>query len=407
MTVKEYIDSHWDECIKENKEDIDTLIGLPYPYTVPAVGHFDEMYYWDTYFTNRGLGISNRWEIAKNNVDNMIYLVNEYGFMPNGNRTYYLNRSQPPFLSEMVRDVYEHYKDFSWLSNAYNALKTEYEFWMTKRNTKCGLCAYGTQIESDKIKITADDFQKRIGITVDEPDEIISMNCMAGVESGWDMNPRWDLRSYDFAHIELNSLLYLLENNMKYFASCLGNSDEKIQWQNRAKNRSELMRKYMKNEEGLFFDYDMKNNKLGQIFSIASYFPLYAKMANEEEARAAFENISRIDAPYGIVTCEKNDEKGTFQWDYPNGWACLQYIIVKGLLNYGYNEKAIEIATKFSGLIEKVFEETGNLWEKYNVVEGNVNVKNEYAKDGHKMPPMMGWSAGVYLELKEITKNYA
>ena len=227
------------------------------------------------------------------------------------------------------------------------------------------------------------------------------MNCMAGVESGWDMNPRWDFRSYDFVQIDLNSLLYLLENNMKYFASCLGNNDEILKWENRAKNRSELIRKYMKNDKGLFFDYDMKNNKLGQIFSVASYFPLFVKLANEEEARVAFENISRIDAPYGIVACEKNDEIGRYQWDHPNGWACLQYIIVKGLLNYGYDKKAKEIATKFTGLIEKVFEETGDLWEKYNVVEGNINVKREYSQ----MSPMMGWSAGVYLELKEIIKE--
>ena len=149
------------------------------------------------------------------------------------------------------------------------------------------------------------------------------------------------------------------------------------------------------------FDYNVKEDNLSPVFSVASYYPLFAGAANKQQAQAAVDNLYRIEAKYGVVTCEKGNNEGIYQWDYPNGWACLQYIIVKGLLNYGYNEKAKEIAIKFSGLIEKVFEETGNLWEKYNVVEGNIKVKNEYA-----MPPMMGWSAGIYLELKRIIQAY-
>ena len=103
---KEFILDNWDKVIRENKEDKDTLIGLPYPYTVPCIsGMFQEMYYWDTYFTNVGLILSGRIDQAKNNVDNMSYLISRYGFMPNGNRTRYLNNSQPPFLSMMVMEI--------------------------------------------------------------------------------------------------------------------------------------------------------------------------------------------------------------------------------------------------------------------------------------------------------------
>ena len=111
--IKKFINGNINLCIKENKEDTGTLIGLPHPYTVPSVGHFDELYYWDTYFFNKGLAICKCMDLARNNTDNMLYLVNKYSFMPNGNRTYYLSRSQPPFLSMMVYDVYEHYKDIS------------------------------------------------------------------------------------------------------------------------------------------------------------------------------------------------------------------------------------------------------------------------------------------------------
>lgn len=113
--TKSYIAARWADCVKRNTKDDGTLLGLPYPYTVPAVGHFDEMYYWDTYFTNVGLLISGLELQAKYNVDNMLYMVNRFGYMPNGNRTYYLGRSQPPFLSQMVREVYEKLGDKVWL----------------------------------------------------------------------------------------------------------------------------------------------------------------------------------------------------------------------------------------------------------------------------------------------------
>ena len=124
--VETYIKNNWDKCIRENKQDDGTLIGLPKPYIVPCIGGmFQEMYYWDTYFTNKGLALSGRWEQIKNNTDDMLYLVDRYGYMPNGNRTFYLTRSQPPYLSMMVRDVYDHFQDKSWLESAYKTLEKE------------------------------------------------------------------------------------------------------------------------------------------------------------------------------------------------------------------------------------------------------------------------------------------
>lgn len=140
--IKEYISSHWSECTRENMHDDGTLIGLPYPYCVPAAGHFDELYYWDTYFTNIGLILDGKAMLAKNNTDNMLYMVNKYGYYPNGNRTFFLDRSQPPFLSVMVRDIYKYYNDKVWLSSAYETLKKEYDFWNTKRILPTGLNFY-------------------------------------------------------------------------------------------------------------------------------------------------------------------------------------------------------------------------------------------------------------------------
>ena len=398
--VREYIESHWDECIKENREDVDTLIGLPYPYTVPAVGCFDAIYYWDTYFTNKGLEVSNRHMTAKNNTDDMLYLVNRFGFMPNGNRYYFLDGSQPPFLSEMVHDVYKHYKDKAWLVGAYDTLLKEYEFWMTKRITPIGLNRYGGEMTDEKKTEYADYLVSRIGFSPDgmDKDDIGRHSRLMG-ESGWDMNPRWGFCGYDYAHIELNSLLYLFESNMCYFAKELKNGDELL-WLERMNNRKSLMQKYMKNKDGLLNDYNFAKKRPCDILSAAVFFPLYAKVADEKEAKAAVDALPLLEAEYGLLTCEKNDAKGVYQWDYPNGWACLQYIAVIGLDNYGYKEEAMRISEKTVELIRKVFAETGNLWEKYNVVEGNINVNNEY-----DMPPMMGWTAGVYLALTEYIEN--
>ncbi len=393
--VEQYIENNWDKCIKENMQDSGDLIGLPYPYTVPAVGHFDEMYYWDTYFTNKGLEECNRRQMVKNNTDNMLYLVNRYGFMLNGNRTGFLRNSQPPFLSLMVRDVFDHYRDCVWLTGAYEGLLREYEFWQTKRMSPIGLNCYGTELaDFVDAKTEADYWKGRTGLQPDDTDLNLAKNKMAGCESGWDFNPRWETEGYNYAAVDLNSLMYMFEKNMEYFSVMLKNGQEEV-WKKRAEGRRELMLKYMDNGSGILLDYNFVKNKQSDILSAASFYPLYAGLAKQQGAAALVEGLNRLEAEYGILTCEKNDYPGSYQWDYPNGWACLQYIAIIGLDNYGYKTEAKRIAQKYTRLVERVFDETGNLWEKYNVVEGNTNVTNEY-----DMPPMMGWSAGVYLAAK-------
>lgn len=397
--IIDYINSHWDECIKENRKDSGTLIGLPYPYTVPAVGFFDEIYYWDTYFTNKGLELCDRWDLVKNNTDNMLYLVDKYGFMLNGNRTYYLNNSQPPFLSMMVRDVYDHYKDKAWLTGAYEILCKEYDFWMKKRITPIGLNRYGGHWPDEELEEKVAGFVERLGFRPEaKTDREIADHYIITAESGLDVNPRWEFEGYNYAHIDLNALLYELEKNMAYFAKILGNNQENI-WENRAGSRKELVIKYMDNN-GVFYDYNFAEKRFGKIFSVAAFYPLFTKMADTLHAQKALENLHKLEAEYGIVYCEKNDAKGVYQWNYPMGWACMQYITVKALANYGFIDDAIRVAEKYLKLVEKVFDETGNLWEKYNVEKGNIEVAAEY-----DMPAMMGWTAGVYLALKKFLEE--
>ena len=396
-TLIEYINANMLKCVAVNKEDNDTLIGLPYPYTVPAVGHFDELYYWDTYFTNKGLEELGDYTQVKYNTDDMLFLVEKYGFMPNGNRTYYLSRSQPPFLSQMVRDVYEHSKDKEWLLSAYEILLKEYDFWMNKRISPVGLNVYGGDVDKNDFAGKVQHYENRTKMQWPEEPYDIARHCAICCESGWDMNPRWGREGFNYLPVDLNSLMYMFEKNMEFFSSVLGLGKEEF-WENAAKHRKELMMKYMCADDGVLYDYNFVSQKRSTMLTAASLYPLFANMLTEEEVSGSISKLMSLEAEYGILTCEDNEELGTYQWNYPNGWPCLQYIAAVGLKNYEYSEDAKRIASKYVTLVEKAFDETGNLWEKYNVVEGNIEVCGE----NYSMPVMMGWTAGSYLSLKNM-----
>lgn len=402
MTIAQYIDKYLPQTICCNKEDKGTLIGLPHPYIVPcASGSFQEMYYWDTYFTHKGLLIRREFEQVRNDIDNMCYLIQKYGFMPNGNRTNYLYNSQPPFLSMMIRDYYDITEDEKWLSETYEVLKKEYHFWEQNRKSTIGLNHYDCHsMPEEMIRSAAQVFRERTGLYADKPDEVAARAMISSGESGWDMNPRMGGKTYQFAPADLNSLLYAMEDNLSYFADVLGKTKEKGKWMSLREERKKLCRVYLKNPEGLFMDYDFIEKKQTSIFSAASFYPLYFGMADEIEARAAKEALPKLETPYGIVTCERNEIKGNYQWDYPNGWAPMQLIVIGGLFRYGYCKEACRIAKKFKDTVERCYDTTGHLWEKYNIAEGNVNVQNEY-----EMPAMLGWTFGVYTWVTDFLRQ--
>lgn len=401
--VKSYIACNWDKCLCEHTNDEGTIIGLPHPYTVPTVGGmFRELYYWDTYFINVGLLVSEQYNQARNNIDNMLYLVDRYGFMPNGSRTYYLNRSQPPFLSMMVRDYFDAAKDKMWLEKAYPLLEKEHRYWMSNRLCKNGLNHYGYEItNAEDIASCANEYRSRTQSKFLEiSDKDLAANFLAQAESGWDLNPRFDTMAHKCAAIDLNSLLWALENNMSYFATILDNGD-KHKWHVLADARLKKCDSFLWNEDtGAYLDRNVISGSWSPTFSAASFYPLMVGMISEEKALRTIERLHDIEFEHGISCTEKQQKvAGTYQWAYPNGWACLQYVVAKGLMNYGYHMDAQRIEEKYISLANGIFDETGNLWEKYNVVTGTIQVNNEY-----DMPAMMGWTAGVYLYFdRELT----
>lgn len=404
--IKSYILKNWENTIRYNPEDSGTLIGLPKPYTVPSIAdHFQEMYYWDTYFINRGLIISGRIDQAINNAENMFYLIDRYGFMPNGNRTFYLNNSQPPFLSLMVSEIYEVTKDKDWLKTAVGYLQKEYAFWEKYRNTEISLNQYSCNRQSVIKTEKYNDFIRRIGKRPEGRDnDDLSYQYITVCESGWDISPRFEFHCEDFVQVDLNSLLFALEKNLGDFFGELGLKGGKV-WYERAKKRKKIMEKYMLTN-GVFYDYNFKEDRISGQFTCASFYPMFVGMISDENAAALVENLSRLEAGYGVTADENRDFGYTFQWHYPNGWAPLQNIVMRALDNYGYKEDALRIASKYKTIVEKNYKENHNLWEKYNVVTGGIDVGDESPDKISVLPPMMGWTAGAYLDaLKYIENN--
>ena len=408
--VRKFIKENWKYTIRANTRDSGSLIGMPKPYSVPSIsGMFQEMYYWDTYYINVGLIGDGNLEQAKNNVEDIVYMVNRFGFMPNGNRTYYTSASQAPYLSMMIRDVYEISKDKEWLKKILPALEKEYSFWMKERITAVGLNQYSSGTVTDSLLISSfEAWGARLGknfdtsiAKTDEEKSVFSSNCSAEGESGWDLNPRFENRCKDFCPLDLNCYLYMYEQNFAFFYQELGMVNES-KWISLAEKRKALVNKYLYNSaDGLFYDYDYANKKLSKILAGSEMTVLWSELATKEQA-ATIQKIAlpRLEYAHGIVACEPGERKYSYQWDYPNGWPCIQYLAIKGLLNYGYKSDAKRVAAKYVNMVTTVFNQTNNLWEKYNVVDGTIHTTNEYG-----LPALLDWTAGVYVYASDLIYN--
>ena len=392
MTVKDYIQENMPRTVRINRENKDTFIGLPYPYTVPcADGLFSELYYWDTYFTNKALFTLGNVEQAKNNVLDILYLIEKYGYMPNGNRTFFLKRSQPPYAALMVDDVYRATSDREFLRSAFAVLKKEYEFWMTKRISENGLNHYDTEEDEKACKDFYENYVPTRIATDKDRDAAYAGKCyFAECESGWDFNPRFEGYCLDYNPVDLNANLYVYEKLFAKYEVLLGAGDGKI-WEDRANARAERINVLLWDSmAGVYKDYNYKTGKRSPMISAASFQPYFAGIAGEEQRGGLIKMLSVLEGAFGIFTTEKITEK--YQWAYPNLWAPCQYIAVKGLERYGFLDEAKRVAGKYAKMIERNFAVYGKLFEKYNGLTGDIDAVSEYGT-----PEMLGWTAGVYM----------
>ncbi len=411
--VKEHIEKLWDYLTREREESHNSLVPLPNSYIVPG-GRFREIYYWDSYFTMLGLQISKRVDLIQNMIGNFCYLIDHFGYIPNGNRTYFLGRSQPPFFACMISLLSEE-KGEDIFVKYLPQLKKEYEFWMKGKGQvdlkspslhhlvmlpdKSILNHYWD--ESDAPRPEA--YKHEVALAKKSNDKkSVYRNLRAAAESGWDFSGRWFKIEGDFSSIhateivpvDLNCLLLNLEQTIAKAYDVAGDKATAENYKNLAKRRKQNIDKYCWNEEQAFyFDFDHVENKQKNVFTLAAAFPLYFGIASEEQASGVAKIIKeKFLCAGGLISTLVNTGQ---QWDAPNGWPPLQWVAIQGLAKYGFIDLAKDITHRWLDINKRVYEHTGKMMEKYNVVDTEIKAGGgEYpAQDG------FGWTNGVYLAL--------
>ncbi len=385
----------------------DTLehLALPKPFSVPTIkGKFQDLYYWDTYFTNLGLLSLGDIHQVRNNVDDILYLIERFGYMPNSSKMAQTNRSQPPYASMMIRDLYERTKDRAWLRGAYDILLKEYDFWMRERMTDTGLNRYYNMATEAYLLDFYDYIRRRIPslrADADREERIrTASQYLSEAESGWDFTPRFHTHCEDYNPIDLNANLYIYEKNFAWFCSELG-IEGTADWEETAALRLERINKYCYDgQSGEYYDYNYRTHTRSDVYSAAVFNILWAGIPNEEQAQNLVRQLNRLEMEYGLVACEPGERTDVYQWDSPNSWASFHVLAIAGLEAYGYRADARRIAEKYAGTIIRIFRQSGNLWEKYNGRKGNREVNSEYP-----LPPFMGWTAGGFLYATDYLRH--
>ena len=401
------------------------LLYLDHPYVVPG-GRFNEMYGWDSYFIIRGLLRAGRVDLARDMVENFFFEIEHYGGVLNANRTYYLSRSQPPFLTSMILGVYQADKaagkdDRAWLERAYQDAGRDYQLWSHEPHLAgaTGLARYfdfGTGPAPEELRDDAGYYRTVAGYyllhpsaaaghlmaeTTSNPDagpvfalEVCSGEQFTGQESagctkardlqltpeyykgdrsmresGFDPSFRfgpYDGDTHHYAPVCLNSLLYKTEKDMEQIATWLGKAAEARQWGERAQLRRAAINKYLWDaRRGMFFDYNFKTNTRSSYHYITTFYPLWAGLATPQQARALQRNLHIFEHPGGLAM---SDQQTGVQWDLPYGWAPTQLVAIEGLRRYGFNDDANRLSYKFLSMVDENFRRDGTIREKYNVV---------------------------------------
>jgi alpha,alpha-trehalase len=430
------------------------LLYLPNRYVVPG-GRFNEMYGWDSYFILRGLVEDKRLDLARGMIENFFFEIEHYGTVLNANRTYFLTRSQPPFLTSMVMAVYQAEKaagkdDRDLLEKGYRWGAKDYEMWIHDPHLAgdTGLSRYydfGVGPAPESLKDEADfyrkvaeffllhaegrnylaetgagkDMQPVVGseYTVQvcdvqrtmakpgcEPARTISLvgdyykGDRAMRESGFDISFRfgpYSAGTHHYAPVCLNSLLYKTEKDLEQMGRVLGRSDDARQWSERAQQRKERIQKYLWDaQRGLFVDYDLDSSSRSTYEYLTTFYPLWAGLATKEQAEALRRNLPIFEHEGGLAM--SRHETGV-QWDLPYGWAPTQLLAIEGLRRYGFEQDADRISYEFLSTVAENFRRDGTIREKYNVVTRSSDAR---VTAGYQQNVVgFGWTNGAFLVL--------
>ncbi|WP_201839288.1 alpha,alpha-trehalase TreF [Microvirga zambiensis] len=417
-----HIDSLWK--VLERGSDSATLapysslLPLPWPYVVPG-GRFDEIYYWDSYFTMLGLDQSGRQDLTVSMVENFVSLVDRYGHIPNGNRSYFLSRSQPPFFASMVDLIAARSRDRAKTYAAFlPALSREYAFWMEGADTLEPGKAHrrvvrlddGTLLnrywdDSDRPRDESYREDVETARASNRPAAEVYRDLRAAAESGWDFSSRWladgkslaTINTTALVPVDLNSLLFHLETTLAKAYEASRKPERAAEFRARAALRRAAVRRYLWDAgEGIFTDYLWREKKPSRQVTGASLYPLFFGLASQAQADRVAEVVrSSLLKPGGLVATTVQSGQ---QWDAPNGWAPLQWIAVEGLNAYGKRALAQLIARRWITRVVTTYRNTGKLMEKYNVVNLSLEAGGgEYpGQDG------FGWTNGIVRKLLVI-----
>jgi alpha,alpha-trehalase len=421
-SIDEHIESLW-KVLKKNADTStnDSLLPLKNPYIVPG-GRFREIYYWDSYFTALGLVESGNVALAESMLSNFLDLQSSYGCIPNGNRSYYLSRSQPPILGLLVELLLPFQRDKEqFITTHIIAIEAEYKFWMK-----------GKELDSDEggesgrvIKMSDGSFLNRYWddnasprpesyredielLNESKPDDAESFyrNIRAACESGWDFSVRWlsddyslsSIRTTRILPVDLNCLMYKQEKLLAQYYEILGNETSRVVYAKYAATRKSAIQRYMWSEyDGFYMDYDLDKKSNCSVKSLAGVLPLFVELADANQA----EQINAVIEDEflqqgGLVTTVI--ESGQ-QWDSPNGWAPLHWFTVQGLLKYHHKCLAVTIQQRWLNTVEMYFQQTGKIMEKYNVCQQS----NKAGGGEYDVQEGFGWTNGVHVAFSALS----
>lgn len=390
-----------------------TLLPLPNTFIVPG-GRFSEMHYWDSYFMMLGLKAAGQEALVQAMLRNFAFLIDRYGHIPAGNRSYYLGRTHPPFFSVM-QTLVQSGKDGQGATFLIQ-LKKEYAFWMDGANKVNAqnpaykrvvwisdtlvVNRYWSDHTTPRPESYREDVEMAAKVT-SRPKEELYRNLSAGAESGWDFSSRWldgndlgAIHTTDIVPIDLNCLMWHLEEMLADLHLRGGDAKKAQIYAKRALNRSRFItRRCFNTDKGWFMDYNFVKNAQTDVLSLAGMFPLFFKLAQQPQAKACAATLKQTFLrPGGLVTTPNNTGQ---LWDAPNGWAPLQWISIAGLRNYEQNELAGDIKKRWLDLNTSVYKRTGNILEKYNVETPGMSAGHEQ----YPGPDVSGWTNGVLLQL--------
>ncbi|MEQ0828066.1 alpha,alpha-trehalase [Enterobacter dykesii] len=416
QSLREHIDDLWPVLTRTTDKASnkwDSLLPLPKPYVVPG-GRFREVYYWDSYFTMLGLAESDHWDKISDMVDNFAYEIDTFGHIPNGNRSYYLSRSQPPFFSMMVELLATH--DSDALKKYRPQMEKEYAYWMdgvdalqpgqaNKRVVKLDDGAILNRYWDDRDTPRPESWLDDVNTAKSNPNRPateIYRDLRSAAASGWDFSSRWmddpqklgTIRTTSIVPVDLNALMFKMEKLLARASQESGDAASANKYEALATARQKAIESHLWNDkEGWYADYDLKSKKVRNQLTAAALFPLYVKAAAQDRAdKVAAAISSRLLKPGGIATTTVNSGQ---QWDAPNGWAPLQWVAAEGLQNYGQEKVSMDVTWRFLKNVQHTYDREKKLVEKYDVsTTGTGGGGGEYPlQDG------FGWSNGVTLKM--------